>query len=65
MADGPITLAELSSWPVTRLKGVGDRKAEALASVGVENLADLLTYYPRRYVDRTNEARIRDLVVGE
>src|ERR671910_1771517 len=65
MADGPITLAELSSWPVTRLKGVGQRKAEALASVGVENLADLLTYYPRRYVDRTNEARIRDLVVGE
>ena len=65
MADGPITLAELSSWPVTRLKGVGERKAEALASVGVENLADLLTYYPRRYVDRTNEARIRDLVVGE
>ncbi|HET6954438.1 MAG TPA: ATP-dependent DNA helicase RecG [Acidimicrobiales bacterium] len=65
MADGPITLGELSSWPVTRLKGVGDRKAEGLALVGVENLADLLTYYPRRYVDRTNEGRISDLVVGD
>jgi ATP-dependent DNA helicase RecG len=65
MTDGPITLGELASWPVTRLKGVGDRKAEGLASVGVENLLDLLTYYPRRYVDRTNECRIRDLVVGE
>ena len=65
MTDGPITLGELSSWPVTRLAGVGERKAEGLASVGVETLADLLTYYPRRYVDRTNECRIRDLVVGE
>src|SRR5262245_2374511 len=51
--------------PVSRLKGVGERKAEGLAAVGVESLLDLLTYYPRRYVDRTNEARVRDLVVGE
>jgi ATP-dependent DNA helicase RecG len=65
VTDGPITLGELSSWPVTRLSGVGERKAEGLAVVGVETLADLLTYYPRRYVDRTNECRIRDLVVGE
>jgi ATP-dependent DNA helicase RecG len=63
--DGPITLGELASWPVTRLGGVGARKADSLRAVGVENLADLLTYYPRRYVDRTNECRIRDLVVGE
>ncbi|HEX6568661.1 MAG TPA: ATP-dependent DNA helicase RecG [Acidimicrobiales bacterium] len=65
MSDGPITLGELASWPVTRLTGLGERKAEGLASLGVENLLDLVTYYPRRYVDRTNEARIRDLVVGE
>jgi ATP-dependent DNA helicase RecG len=65
VTDAPITLAELGSWPVTRLSGVGARKAEALAAVGVESLLDLLTYYPRRYVDRTNECRIRDLVVGE
>jgi ATP-dependent DNA helicase RecG len=61
----PITLGELAALPVTRLKGVGERKAEGLAVVGVESLLDLLTYYPRRYVDRTNEARVRDLVVGE
>jgi ATP-dependent DNA helicase RecG len=61
----PITLGELATMPVSRLKGVGERKAEGLEAVGVENLLDLLTYYPRRYVDRTNEARIRDLVVGE
>ena len=28
MTDGPITLGELSSWPVTRLAGVGGRKAD-------------------------------------
>ena len=28
-------------------------------------MLDLLTYYPRRWVDRTNEARIGDLVPGE
>ena len=63
--DGPISLGELASWPVTRLTGVGPRKVEGLASLGIENLLDLLTYYPRRYVDRTREARIRDLAVGE
>jgi ATP-dependent DNA helicase RecG len=61
----PITLGDLAAMPVTRLRGVGERKAEGLAVVGVESLLDLLTYYPRRYVDRTNEARVRDLVVGE
>jgi ATP-dependent DNA helicase RecG len=65
MTDGPITLGDLATWPVTRLNGVGDRKAEGLATLGVTSMLDLLTYYPRRYVDRTHEARVRDLVVGE
>jgi ATP-dependent DNA helicase RecG len=65
MSEAPITLAELAAMPVTRLNGVGAKKADGLAAVGVETLLDLLTYYPRRYVDRTNEARIRDLAVGE
>ncbi len=61
----PIALGDLAAMPVTRLKGVGERRAEGLDAVGVTSLLDLLTYYPRRYVDRTNEARIGDLVVGE
>jgi ATP-dependent DNA helicase RecG len=60
-----ITLGELAAMPVTRLKGVGGRKADALAAVGVVDVLDLLTTYPRRYVDRTRECRIGDLVVGE
>ena len=61
----PITLRDLANIPVERLKGVGPKKQESLAKVGITNLFDLVTTYPRRWVDRTNEARIADLVPGE
>src|SRR5918998_3958050 len=64
MAEGPLTLRELDGIPVSRVKGVGEKKAESLAAVGVTSVLDLLTTYPRRWVDRTNEARVRDLVPG-
>ena len=63
-AEG-ITLRELQAIPVVRLKGVGDKKQAALREVGVETVLDLLTTYPRRWVDRTNEARVSDLVPGK
>ena len=58
------TLQALRDIPVTRLSGVGDARAKALASFGIDNVLDLLTHYPRRYIDRTREAQIRDLAVG-
>ncbi len=61
---GGITLRELEAIPVERLKGVGDKKQASLREVGVASVLDLLTTYPRRWVDRTNEARIGDLVPG-
>ncbi len=61
---GPITLRELADIDVGRLRGVGERKREALAAFEIENVLDLVTTYPRRWVDRTNEARIDDLVIG-
>ncbi len=64
MAD-PITLGELGDIPVERLRGVGDKKQAALAEVGVTSVLDLLTTYPRRFVDRTSEARISDLIPGQ
>ncbi len=64
MSDAPLTLRELDGIPVSRLRGVGDRKREALAAVGIESVLDLLTTYPRRWVDRSNEARVSDLVPG-
>jgi ATP-dependent DNA helicase RecG len=59
------TLRFLRGIPVSELKGVGPARAKALASVGIETVFDLLTHYPRRYIDRTKEARIADLHVGE
>ncbi len=61
----PITLRELADIDVGVLKGVGDKKRASLSAVGVEHVLDLVTTYPRRWVDRTNEARIADLVPGE
>ena len=60
----PITLPELASIGIDRLRGVGPKKQAALASVGVTSVLDLLMTYPRRWVDRTNEARLADLEVG-
>jgi ATP-dependent DNA helicase RecG len=60
-----LTLRDLAAIDVGRLKGVGDKKRSALASIDVDDLLDLLTHYPRRWVDRTHEARIADLVPGE
>ncbi|MET0661615.1 MAG: ATP-dependent DNA helicase RecG [Ilumatobacteraceae bacterium] len=61
----PLTLRELHDIPVDRLKGVGDKKRTALAAVGIETVLDLITTYPRRWVDRTSEARIADLIPGQ
>ncbi|MDG1264719.1 MAG: OB-fold nucleic acid binding domain-containing protein, partial [Ilumatobacter sp.] len=61
----PITLRDLVDIPVERLKGVGPKKQASLVKIGITDLLDLVTNYPRRWVDRTNEARIADLVPGE
>jgi ATP-dependent DNA helicase RecG len=64
-AAAPLTLSDLHAIPVTALKGVGPKKAEGLDELGVTTVLDLLTYYPRRWVDRTNEATVGDLRDGE
>ena len=60
-----LTLRDLAAIDVGRLRGVGEKKRAALATIGVDDLLDLLTFYPRRWVDRSNEARIVDLVPGQ
>lgn len=61
----PITLRELTEIDVEVLKGVGEKKKLALTEFGIENVLDLVTTYPRRWVDRTLEARVSDLVPGQ
>ncbi len=50
--------------PVQFLKGVGPRRSEVLAQHGVVEINDLLSYYPRRYLDRTSVSLIRELKAG-
>ena len=61
----PLTLRDLDAIGVDRIKGVGDKKLASLREVGVDTVLDLLTTYPRRWVDRTNEARVSDLLPGQ
>jgi ATP-dependent DNA helicase RecG len=61
----PRPLGNLAEVPVTKLSGVGPKAADGLAKLDVASVLDLLTTYPRRYLDRTREARLEDLAVGE
>ena len=58
-------LGSLARWNVGALEGVGEKRREALHALGVDSILDLVTFYPRRWVDRTSEARVRDLVPGQ
>ncbi len=58
------TLHSLSAIEVGVLKGVGVKMTEALEKVGIRSVFDLITYYPRRHLDRTNEATIDEVVPG-
>ena len=58
------TLPSLRAIDVGRLAGVGPRKRAALAEMEIDTVLDLLTLYPRRYLDRTNQATIADVPAG-
>ena len=64
-ANGRLHLRALAERPVTALSGVGPRKAEALEEMGITTVLDLITHYPRRYIDRTQQVAVKDLKVGE
>ncbi len=57
-------LRSLAGIEVSRIDGVGRKRLKGLAELEVVSILDLLTYFPRRYLDRTNEVPIRDLVIG-
>lgn len=65
MSEAPLTLVDFAERPVDALKGVGPKKAAALDQLGIHSLLDLLTWYPRRHLDRTRQATIGDLEQGE
>jgi ATP-dependent DNA helicase RecG len=61
----PRRLRHLGDVPVSQLRHVGEKRTAALATLGIENVFDLLTVYPRRYIDRTKQLDLSDLGVGD
>jgi len=51
--------------PVQYVKGIGPKRAEVLEKIEIRTVEDLLSHYPRRYLDRSNVTRIKDLKQGE
>src|SRR3989338_4718629 len=47
------------------VKGVGPHRSKLLNRLGVQTIWDLLTYYPRRYEDRSQFIPIARVKVGE
>jgi ATP-dependent DNA helicase RecG len=58
-------LRQLAELPVGALHQVGPRTADELAELGIASVLDLLTHYPRRYIDATRLQPIADVVIGE
>src|SRR3954454_10828279 len=64
-SSGGRRLSQLARLPAAELRGVGEARAKALAKVDVHSVLDVLTHYPRRYLDRTRQAHVDELVPGE
>ncbi len=73
--DPPLSLRDLYAIEVGRLRDLTTvdrsgrsrirKRASALAALDIDSVLDLLQHYPRRYIDRTRQARIAELVEGE
>ena len=51
--------------PVRHAAGVGPAREKVLQDIGIESIGDLLTYFPRRYEDRSRMKPIGALQDGE
>jgi ATP-dependent DNA helicase RecG len=64
MAEGR-TLQQLAEVPVEKVKRIGEKRAESLAALDITTVLDLITHYPRRYIDRTRQADVAGMTMGE
>lgn len=50
---------------LTEIKGIGEKRAQLFAKVGVKDTEDLLRYFPRGYEDRTKTVPLGEAPLGE
>ena len=58
-------LPDVSSQPITDLKGIGAKRAEQYARLGIETIGDLIWHLPHRYDDFSRVRLIADVEEGE
>ncbi|HUC37526.1 MAG TPA: OB-fold nucleic acid binding domain-containing protein, partial [Acidimicrobiales bacterium] len=50
---------------MSEVRRIGEKRAAPLAQLGITSVLDLVTHYPRRYIDRTRRAEVAAMEVGE
>ncbi len=51
--------------PINELKGVGEKRAQLYKKMGISTVGDLVTHFPRRYIDYTQPVSAAEAVIGE
>lgn len=57
-------MASLYKMPITRLSGIGAKRAELFAKLGIDSVGSLLNFYPRTYEDWSTIEKIDRLQDG-
>ncbi len=50
--------------PVSRVRLVSPARAKALAGLGISTIRDLITHYPRRYIDLSHKLSVANASIG-
>ncbi|MBL7052110.1 MAG: ATP-dependent DNA helicase RecG, partial [Candidatus Marinimicrobia bacterium] len=50
---------------ITQLRGVGAARKQALNRAGIQTISDLISYFPRRHLDRRTIGKINELKEGQ
>ena len=51
--------------PITKIKGIGEKRAKLFGVMDIFTIEDLLCHFPRDYDDRSDVRKITDLVENE
>ena len=62
--DARADTIELWTHPVTEVRFIDDRKAEALGRLGIHTVGDLLHHYPFRYLDLATATSMAHAMIG-